>query len=126
MKTALPLIAALLGLGAAGAAYASPVGNWQVTHYDFATGASVNTTQVCLSADGTFRQDGWLGYWKSSQSGANVMARASATSAVATAADVTTVVTDSLMTGFNESWSGNNLNSGFYTVSVWTRLSTSC
>ncbi|KVA22347.1 hypothetical protein WI42_09385 [Burkholderia ubonensis] len=45
---------------------------------------------------------------------------------VGTGADFATIVSDDLMTGFNESWYSNNLSGGHYTTSVWRRLSNAC
>ncbi|KUZ64909.1 hypothetical protein WI36_13715 [Burkholderia ubonensis] len=126
MKRAIPLIAAVLSLAAGGSALATPVGNWQVTHYDFVKGTLINTVEVCLNVDGTFHQTNWSGYWALSQSGSNMMARETYTAGVGTGADFATIVSDDLMTGFNESWYSNNLSGGHYTTSVWRRLSNAC
>ncbi|RKP47596.1 hypothetical protein [Trinickia fusca] len=126
MKKAITVIAAVVSLAAGGSAVASPVGSWQVKHYDFVKGTYINTVQICLNVDGTFRSGGWSGYWALSQSGAYVMSREAEAGGVGVGADVANVVSDDLMTGFNESWPSQNLSGGYYTVSIWTRLSQTC
>jgi hypothetical protein len=126
MRKVFASIAAVMSLTVAASALATPVGTWQVKQYDFVRGTPINTVQMCLNVDGAASQAGWTGYWALSQSGANMMARQKQTTAGGSAAYFATVVTDDLMTGFNESWPSNSLSGGYYTVSVWHRLSHSC
>ena len=126
MKKAFASLAAVMSLAVATSAMATPVGSWEVKQYDFVKGTLLNTVKMCLNVDGTAIQPGWTGYWALSQSGADMMARQEQASSGSNAAYFATVVTDDLMTGFNESWPSTSLNNGFYTVTVWHRHGRTC
>jgi len=126
MRKSFASLAAVMSLAVATSALATPAGTWRVKQYDFVKGTPLNTIEMCLNVDGTASQPGWTGYWAQSQSGANMMARQEQASSGSNAAYFATVVTDDLMTGFNESWPLSSPNSGFYTVTVWHRLTHAC
>ena len=118
------LAAAIVALVSAQGALASPSGSWSTTHYDFVTGAFINTTTVCFRKNGTAVEGVMKGTWK--ESGGVVLRRGYEQGGPAAYADVLTIVDDNNMTGYNQSWPRTLPADGYYTSVVYTRLSSAC
>jgi hypothetical protein len=121
-RTVAALCAALLGASAWPAE--SPVGYWKVTHFDFVTNKQINVVNTCIAADGTFTEDIWTGIWV--RSGNDVLLRAQTADGQHFFADEISMVSNTTMAGFDQSWTTTNLQDGFFTTEVWSRLPAAC